>query len=122
MELHFVYQQDDETLCGEMFTSVAEDKYGIGEGWHLACGTQNRNHQHLETDGNLFLTLCYFQTILKDKHVLVHTDNMGKVFYINHQVGTKSFGALQVAHNLLICPVCLPSSATAGGYCAMCSC
>lgn len=50
----------------------------------------------------MFLSLLHFQSFLRGKHALVHTDNRVMVLYINHLGGTRSRSALQVARKLLV--------------------
>lgn len=57
-------------------------------------------HQHTVGDGGVVETVPL--SGLRDKHVLVCSDNVATVFYINHQGGTRSLAALQVAYNLLV--------------------
>lgn len=84
-----------------------------GNEWNsLERGSAHSAHQCPRVDIVFFFTLLHFQTVLRGKHVLVHTDNKMTVFYINHQEGTRS-NALQVAHNLLVLAhVNLPSIRT----------
>ncbi len=48
----------------------------------------------------VWLALQQFQRQLKDKHVLIRTDNTTVVFYINHQGGTRSQSLLNLAQRL----------------------
>ncbi len=48
----------------------------------------------------VWLALQHFQHQLKDKHVLIRTDNTTMVFYINHQGGTRSRSLLNLAQRL----------------------
>lgn len=58
----------------------------------------------------MFLTCLYFQSLLRAKHFLIRTENRIAVFYINHQGGTRSRSALQVAHKLLVwAQTCFPA-------------
>ncbi len=49
----------------------------------------------------VYLSLRAFLPSLQNKHVLVRTDNMSAVYYINHQGGTRSARCLQVTKKLL---------------------
>ncbi|XP_028297420.1 LOW QUALITY PROTEIN: uncharacterized protein LOC114459327 [Gouania willdenowi] len=50
----------------------------------------------------VFLALRHFLPVLKDRHVLVRSDNTSAVYHINHQGGTRSLTCLRVAHRLLM--------------------
>ncbi|KAL0195108.1 hypothetical protein M9458_008680, partial [Cirrhinus mrigala] len=60
--------------------------------WHINC---------LELLA-VFLALRRFRRMLHGEHVLVRTDNMATVAYINHQGGLRSRRMLQLARHLLL--------------------
>ncbi|KAI2656000.1 ORF V: Enzymatic polyprotein [Labeo rohita] len=60
--------------------------------WHVSC---------LELLA-VFLALRRFLSILRDKHVLVRTDNTAAIAYINHQGGLRSRRMSQFARHLLL--------------------
>ncbi len=60
--------------------------------WHINC---------LEMLA-VFRALKHFLTDLRDRHVLVHTDNTVVVFYINHQGGLRSRPLYKLAHQILV--------------------
>ncbi|XP_052449323.1 uncharacterized protein LOC128011199 [Carassius gibelio] len=49
----------------------------------------------------IYLSLRHLIPFLQDRHVLVRTDNMSAVYYINHQGGTRSLRCLQETRRLL---------------------
>ncbi len=61
--------------------------YGAGSVWHLERGSAHINVLDLTA---VFLTLLYFQTVLRGKHFLVRTDHRVAIFYFNHQGGKRS--------------------------------
>ena len=44
----------------------------------------------------VFLALRHFLPVLRDRHVLVRTDNTSTVYHVNHQGGTRSRQSLRV--------------------------
>ncbi|KAL0204692.1 hypothetical protein M9458_002710, partial [Cirrhinus mrigala] len=60
--------------------------------WHINC---------LELLA-VFLALRWFRLMLRGKHVLVRTDNIATVAYINHQGGLRSRHMSQLARHLLL--------------------
>ncbi|KAL0155904.1 hypothetical protein M9458_050167, partial [Cirrhinus mrigala] len=60
--------------------------------WHINC---------LEMLA-VFRALKYFLPDLRDRHVLVCTDNTAVVYYINHQEGLPSRPVYKLAHQILI--------------------
>ncbi|KAL0190140.1 hypothetical protein M9458_012838, partial [Cirrhinus mrigala] len=81
-------------------------------GWDAVCNGQAasgswtgpRLHWHLNCFELLavFLALRRFLPMLRDKHVLVCTDNTATVAYINHQRGLRSHRISQLARHLLL--------------------
>lgn len=71
---------------------------GVNGTWKGALHTV---HIHFLELTAVFLTVLHFQSVLRGKRVLVHTDNRVTFFYNNHQGGTRSQSALQVACNCL---------------------
>ncbi len=60
--------------------------------WHINC---------LEMLA-VFRALKHFLPDLRDRHVLVRTDNTAVVFYINHQGGLRSHPLYKLAHQILV--------------------
>ncbi|KAI2662377.1 Transposon Ty3-G Gag-Pol polyprotein [Labeo rohita] len=60
--------------------------------WHINC---------LEMLA-VFRALKHFLPDLRDRHVLVHTDNTSVVSYINHQGGLRSRPLYKLAHQILV--------------------
>ncbi len=60
--------------------------------WHINC---------LEMLA-VFRALKHFLPDLRDRHVLVRTDNTAVVFYINHQGGLRSRPLYKLAHQILV--------------------
>lgn len=56
-------------------------------------------HQHSQDEGSM-ASAATFQHQLKDKHVLIRTDNTTVVFYIIHQGGTRSQSLLKLEQRL----------------------
>ena len=62
---------------------------------------QKRQHINVLELRAVLLALRHFLPALVGRHVLVRSDNMSAVYYINHQGGTKSLQCLGVAQQLL---------------------
>ncbi len=60
--------------------------------WHINCREMLA----------VFRALKHFLPDLRDRHVLVHTDNTAVVFYINHQGGLRSRPLYKLAHQILV--------------------
>ncbi len=63
--------------------------------WHSTL-----QHIHVLEMRAVWLALQHFQRQLKDKHVVIRTDNTTVEFYINHQGGTRSQSLLNLAQRL----------------------
>ncbi len=50
----------------------------------------------------VFRALKHFLPDLRDRHVLVRTDNTAVVFYLNHQGGLRSHPLYKLAHQMLV--------------------
>lgn len=62
---------------------------------------QKRQHINVLELRAVLLALRHFLPALVGRHVLVRSDNMSAVYYINHQGGTRSLQCLGVAQQLL---------------------
>ena len=67
--------------------------------WYPPWDSAHINVLELRT---IYLSLCHFLPALKNKHVLVRTDNMSAIAYINHQGGLRSSALHSVAQTLLL--------------------
>ncbi len=73
---------------------------------HPACGLWSGRHLtwHINCLEMLavFRELKHFLPDLRDRHVLVHTDNTAVISYINHQGGLRSHPLYKLAHQILV--------------------
>ncbi|XP_028302785.1 uncharacterized protein LOC114463411 [Gouania willdenowi] len=63
---------------------------------------QKRQHRNVLELQAVFLAPRHFLPVLKDRHVLIRSDNTSAVYHINHQGGTRCLTCLWVAHQLLM--------------------
>ncbi|KAL0199681.1 hypothetical protein M9458_002868, partial [Cirrhinus mrigala] len=86
----------DASLTGWGAVMSGRPAQGLWSGrhlsWHINC---------LEMLA-VFRALKYFLPDLRDRHVLVRTDNTAVVYYINHQGGLRSRPLYKLAHQILV--------------------
>ena len=67
--------------------------------WSAVDSTEHSNVLELRT---VHLALQHFLPFLRNKHVLVRSDNTSAIYHVNHQGGTRSARLLQVSTDLLM--------------------